>query len=91
MKSIQLVVASVFCFFVLGVVNAQDFPEVTADNENWILAIPYLEAENLQGETEAYSLELVAPMTGELVFHIDEDTLLEDDERIELVEFTPGS
>jgi len=77
MKSLLLVLVCVICFFTVGVVTAQDYPEVTVDEENMILTIPYLETEGAEGETLAFSVELSASLDGgELLFKVNEETLL---------------
>lgn len=77
MKSLLLVLVCVICFFTVGVVTAQDYPEVTVDEENMILTIPYLETEDAEGETLAFSVELSASLDGgELLFKVNEETLL---------------
>lgn len=61
-------------------VQAQDFPEVYAEDENFVLSIPYFEIEE-DDETRAFAVELYSPIIGgNLNFQVDLESLVELDE-----------
>jgi len=58
--------------------SAQDYPEVTYGVDAINLDIPYLEVDDEEGETRAYSAELFMPNdSAEIIFILDETSLME--------------
>ncbi len=59
---------------------AQQYPQVTEDDDNFIIDIPYLEYEDGEGETRALSAELVASKnSSEISFSLNESSLSDVD------------
>ena len=75
MKKLLFVIVCVTCFFAIGL-NAQEYPRVLEDEDNFILDIPYIEYEDTEGETRALSAALVAAKdASEISFSLDETSL----------------
>ena len=75
MKKLLFVIICVSCFFAIGL-NAQEYPQVIEDDDNFIIDIPYIEYEDAEGDTRALSAELVAPKdSSEISFSINESSL----------------
>lgn len=68
---------ALFCLLAIPA-QSQDYPQVTEDENNFFLEIPYAEYEDDEGETQALAVDLVAPkVASEAVFYIDFETLVE--------------
>jgi len=75
MKKLLFVIICVTCFFAIGL-NAQEYPRILEDDDNFILDIPYIEYEDAEGDTKALSAELIAPKdSSEIIFSINESSL----------------
>ena len=71
MKKLLFVIVCVSCFFIIGL-NAQEYPQILEDDDNFILDIPYILYEDSAGDTKALAAELIAPKNGsEISFSIN--------------------
>tara|TARA_B110000858_G_scaffold194218_1_gene248177 strand:- start:25935 stop:27056 length:1122 start_codon:yes stop_codon:yes gene_type:complete len=75
MKKFKCVAAGICCLWTISV-NAQDYPVLTENDDDYILTIPYLEYGGVD-DTKASSAELIASKANDsLIFSVNESSLI---------------
>jgi hypothetical protein len=78
MKTLTMTAGMVAAIIIAFESRAQDYPEASIEGATITLSVPYLEVEDAEGETKAYSADFIAANEGpELAFVLDDASVVE--------------